>query len=116
MNTIFGIPTTSIMMTLLILFGIVAAMVLLLIVRNPVIFKLGVRNIPRRPAQTILIVIGLMLSTLIIAAAFTTGDTLSSSIRGEVLDIAGQQDERVMMKTGTTDSSPQTGARMPQTL
>ena len=34
--------------------------------RRPVIFKLGVRNIPRRKAQTILIVVGLMLSTLII--------------------------------------------------
>ena len=116
MNTIFGISTNSIMIVLLILFGIVAAITGLVLVRNPVVFKLGVRNIPRRPAQTILIVIGLMLSTLIIAAAFTTGDTLSSSIRGQVLDVVGQQDERVVLRTGTSDTSAQTGARIPQSF
>ncbi len=116
MNTIFGISTTSIMMVLLTLFVVVAAIIVLVLVRNPVVFRLGVRNIPRRPAQTILIVVGLMLSTLIIAAAFTTGDTLSSSIRGQVLDIVGQQDERVVLRTGTSDTSAQTGARIPESL
>lgn len=116
MNTIFGISTTSIMIALLVLFGIVALIVLFVLVRNPVVFRLGVRNVPRRPAQTILILIGLMLSTLIIAAAFTTGDTLSSSIRGQVLDIAGQQDERVVLRTGASNTSAQTGAKIPQTL
>ncbi len=116
MTTIFGISTTSIMLVFLALFGAVAIITLAVLVRNPVVFKLGVRNIPRRPSQTILIVIGLMLSTLIIAAAFTTGDTLSSSIRGEVLDIAGQQDERVVLRTGANDTSTQIGARIPQSL
>ena len=116
MNTIFGLSTTSIMIALLILFGLAAAVILVLLVRNPVVFKLGVRNIPRRPAQTILIVVGLMLSTLIIAAAFTTGDTLSSSIRGQVLDIAGQQDERVVLGGATNDTSAQTGPKLPQSL
>ena len=36
--------------------------------RNPVLFKLGLRNIPRRRAQTVLIIIGLMLSTAIITS------------------------------------------------
>ena len=116
MNTIFGISTTNIMIALLVLFGVCGMIVLLVVFRNPVVFKLGVRNIPRRPAQTILIVIGLMLSTLIIAAAFAAGDTLSSSIRRQVLDIAGQTDERVVLATGTTNTGPQTGALMPQTL
>ncbi|HVB64966.1 MAG TPA: FtsX-like permease family protein [Nitrolancea sp.] len=116
MNSIFGISTTNIMIALLILFGVFGAIILVVLIRNPVVFKLGVRNIPRRPAQTILIVIGLMLSTLIIAAAFTTGDTLSSSIRGQVLDISGQTDERVVLASGTTDTGPQTGAVMPETI
>ena len=47
--------------------------------RRPVIFKLGARNIPRRRTQTVLIVAGLMLSTLIIAAALGTGDTVITS-------------------------------------
>ncbi len=48
---------------------IVAALLLYLLflaLRKPVLAKLGVRNIPRRPAQSILIVIGLTLSTIII--------------------------------------------------
>ena len=47
-------------------------------------FKLGVRNIPRRRAQTTLIVLGLMLSTVIISAAFTTGDTVDRSVTCQV--------------------------------
>ena len=48
-------------------------------------FLIGVRNIPRRRAQTVLIIIGLMLSTLIITAAFSIGDTVNYSITNQVL-------------------------------
>ena len=69
------------------------ALVGFIAVRNPVMFKTGLRNIPRRPAQTALIVIGLMLSTLIMTAAFGTGDTLSRSITSEVYGTLGEADE-----------------------
>jgi putative ABC transport system permease protein len=114
MREIFGIPTSTIMLVLVVLFTLTIGTTVALIVRNRVIFRLGVRNVPRRPAQTVLIVIGLMLSTLIISAAFTTGDTLSSSIRGEVLDITGHTDERVVKSVADTDSGPQSGANIPQ--
>jgi len=65
-----------------------------------VIFKLGVRNIPRRKAQTILIVVGLMLSTLIIAAAFGTGDTLNHSVSATVYRQLGPVDEIVVASSG----------------
>ncbi len=61
------------------------AAVAFLAFRNRVMLKMGVRPIPRRPGQTALIVIGVMLSSVIIAAAFGTGDTLSFSIRNEVI-------------------------------
>lgn len=61
--------------------------------RNPVMFKMGLRNIPRRKAQTALIIVGLMLSTLIMSAAFGTGDTLTTSVTSEVYDILGEGDE-----------------------
>src|SRR5215211_2136579 len=64
--------------------------------RRPVIFKLGVRNIPRRKAQTVLIVVGLMLSTMIIAAALGTGDTVDYSITDEVYTQLGHVDEQVV--------------------
>ena len=57
----------------------------LLALRRPVFFKLGLRPIPRRRAQSTLIVLGLMLATLIITAAFITGDTLSHTIRTEAV-------------------------------
>ncbi|HRW11223.1 MAG TPA: hypothetical protein P5121_39250, partial [Caldilineaceae bacterium] len=44
----------------------------LLYFRNPVLVKLGLRNIPRRPTQSVLIVIGLALSTIIIISALST--------------------------------------------
>lgn len=68
-------------------------------VRNPVMFKMGLRNIPRRRAQTALIVAGLMLSTLIMSAAFGTGDTLTSSVTSEVYDILGEADELIVWDT-----------------
>ena len=54
------------------------------------------RNIPRRKAQTALIVFGIMISTLIMAASFGTGDTLTYSIRKAVVDGLGTIDEFVL--------------------
>ncbi|MEO8538235.1 MAG: FtsX-like permease family protein [bacterium] len=73
--------------------------------RNPVMFKLGLRNIPRRKAQTALIIVGLMLSTLIMSAAFGTGDTLSSSVTSEVYKILGESDELIAWDT-TKEAAP----------
>src|SRR5688572_31638253 len=64
--------------------------------RRPVIFKLGVRNIPRRKAQTTLIVVGLMLSTLIISAALGTGDTLHHSLTKDSYENLGHVDQLVV--------------------
>jgi putative ABC transport system permease protein len=73
--------------------------------RRPVIFKLGVRNIPRRKAQTSLIIIGLMLATLIIAAALGTGDTLNHSMRSVAVDGYGPLDELVVSHDNPDDDA-----------
>jgi putative ABC transport system permease protein len=78
------------------LLGVVTAILVvlgLLALTNPVLFKLGLRNIPRRPAQSILIVVGLTLSTVIIVASFSTGDTLDYSVRRQAVAAYGQIDE-----------------------
>ena len=78
------------------LLGVVTAILVilgLLALSNPVLFKLGLRNIPRRPAQSILIVVGLTLSTVIIVASFSTGDTLDYSVRRQAVAAYGQIDE-----------------------
>jgi putative ABC transport system permease protein len=95
-NDIFGIPMSGILITLVALLAICLLSVAWVAWRRPVIFKLGVRNIPRRKAQTILIVVGLMLSTLIISAALGTGDTLHYSTTNEAYKVLGGVDEVVV--------------------
>ena len=87
------------------LFGLLVALVIgaaIMVVaslRNPVLFKMGVRNITRRPAQTTLIVLGLMLSTLLFSAALSTGDTMNYSIKKSAMDMLGPVDEVVQART-----------------
>src|SRR5919106_1039482 len=59
MNEIFGIPMSTIMIVLLVLLSLCLLSVAWVAWRRPVIFKLGVRNIPRRQAESTLIVVGL---------------------------------------------------------
>ena len=99
MNSLFGIPMNAIMVVLLVLLGISLATVAVAALRNRVMFLVGLRNIPRRRAQTTLIIIGLMLSTLIISAAFTTGDTVDYSISSTVYDVMGHVDEVVQFES-----------------
>ena len=84
MTELFGIPLVRIMIGGLILMGIAFAVVAWIAIRNPLLVRMGLRNAVRRKAQTTLIVIGLMLSTLIISAAFATGDTVGYSITNAV--------------------------------
>ena len=72
------------------------AVIAFMALRNRVMLKMALRNIPRRKAQTALIVTGIMISTLIMAASFGTGDTLTFSIRQAVVDGLGTIDEFVI--------------------
>jgi putative ABC transport system permease protein len=67
--------------------------------RNNVMLKLGLRPITRRRTQSVLIIVGLMLATLIITAAFVTGDTLSYTIRSLVVEQLGPVDETVRVRS-----------------
>jgi len=87
----------SIMVALLVLLGLALAVLGYVALRNRIMFLIGLRNIPRRPSRTILIVLGLMLSTLIISAAFTTGDTINRSISAEAYDVLGHVDETILI-------------------
>ena len=80
------------MWTLLAVFGAGALILISLALRNRVAFKMAARNIPRRKTQSVLIVAGLMLATLLFSASFTTGDTLTNSIRTQALEQIGQTD------------------------
>src|ERR1700712_1076496 len=108
MDEIFGLSMNIIMVVLLILLAICLATVGWVAITKPVIFKLGVRNIPRRKAQTTLIVIGLILSTMIMAAALGVGDTINYSLTNEFYNTFGHVDEQIVASQ-TTTTGIQTG-------
>ncbi|MEX2246595.1 MAG: FtsX-like permease family protein [Dehalococcoidia bacterium] len=103
MNEIFSVPMNYIMVGLLIVLAIALSSVGWVVLRNRVMFMIGVRNIPRRRAQTVLIVIGLMLSTLIISTAFSIGDTVDYSITSQAYDRLHSIDEIVQVRAGDDD-------------
>ncbi len=96
MQELFGVPMNTIMIALLVVFIPSVAWVAVMAWRNRVMLKLGLRNIPRRRAQTALIIVGIMISTLIMAAAFGTGDTISFSIRSDAVKTLGTIDEVIV--------------------
>ena len=90
MEELFGLSMNILMFVLLATFIIILFAVAAMAIRNPILLKLGLRNIPRRRAQTILIIAGSMLSAILVTTAFGMGDTISFSIREET--IIGLQD------------------------
>ncbi len=116
MKELFGAPMSDVLLVVVVLLIISAALVSVLAWRNPLLFKIGLRNIPRRRAQTALIAIGLMLSTLLISSAFATGDTLSSSLRNLAFEITGPIDHIVQFDTDAGRSVAQRDAVVPQQI
>ncbi len=105
MDELFGVSMTLIMAGLLVIFLPTLATVVILALRNRIFLKMGLRNIPRRRAQTVLIVIGIMLSTVIMATAFGIGDTINFSIRNEAVKIFGPIDELILSARASEDDS-----------
>src|ERR671914_1306067 len=92
MATLFGIPTNQLTLVLLGVFAAGALTLTSLALRDRTSFRMAVRNVPRRRTQSALIVAGLMLATLLFSAAFTTGDTLTESLRAQALEGLGRVD------------------------
>lgn len=102
MEKLFGVPMNTIMIVMLVLLVLSLAAVVWVAVLRPVFFRMGMRNIPRRKTQSLLIIVGLMLATLISAAALSVGDTLNHSIGSEVYNLFGEADELVIA-SGSND-------------
>jgi putative ABC transport system permease protein len=105
MTEIFGIPMSVITWVLVGALALALISVAVVAVRNRILFAIGLRNIPRRPAQSVLIVLGLMLSTAIIAAALATGDTVTYSITNETYQRLGSVDEIVQRRDNQDEAS-----------
>ena len=106
MVEIFGISMSAIAVALLVVFVTAVGLVGILAWRNRVMLKLGVRNTGKRRAQTALIVLGLLLSTLIITGAFGTGDTIVYTLKSTATRSLDGTDEIIDLGTTTVLSGP----------
>ena len=66
---VFGLPASILANSMLAILIIVSLIILFGAFRRFILVKMGTRNIPRRKGQSILIIIGLMLSSIIIATS-----------------------------------------------
>lgn len=105
MDTIFGIPADTLLVALFGLLGLIFLGIVYTALRYPLPFRLGLRNLPRRKSQTLLIVAGLALSTLIITSALGVGDTVDYSVKVEVYDELGAIDAQLGASAVTAGSS-----------
>jgi putative ABC transport system permease protein len=92
MSELFGLSMNTIMVVMLALLAACLAVFAWVFLANRSMFRMGLRNIPRRRAQSALIVTGLMLATVIITAAFTTGDVIDYSATKATYDNLGRTD------------------------
>jgi len=63
--------------------------------KNKILFKMGVRNFSRRPKETVIVVIGLLVSTAIISGSLIAGETVNYIIEKATYDALGTVDETV---------------------
>ena len=105
MKEIFGIPADTLLVILLAALGISLCALGALALRNRILVKLAVRSVGRRRGRSALIVLGLMLGTTIVAAALTTGDTMSHTIKSTAVATLGATDETIAPK-GAADDIP----------
>lgn len=93
MTHLFGIPldrlSTILVVTTLVIIGGVA----LLAAGNALLCKIGVRNIPRRRTQMILIVFALMLSTTLLTSVLAAGDVITAAVQSVAVYNLGSIDE-----------------------
>ena len=106
MEELFGASMNWIMVVLLAIFLAAMAGVVATALRNRIMLRLALRNIPRRPAQTVLIVVGIMLSSVIMATAFGIGDSINFSIRTEAVKVLGTVDEIIFSARTSPADSP----------
>ncbi|MGH2598225.1 MAG: FtsX-like permease family protein, partial [Dehalococcoidia bacterium] len=105
MDSLFGLSMSTIMVVLVAVFAVCVTGVAFIFLSNRTMFRMGLRNIPRRGTQTALVVVGLMLATLIITASFTTGDTIDYSFTKATYDQLQRTDLRVDFGTASSDGT-----------
>src|SRR6266567_3032320 len=93
MRSLFGVSQDGLLIGIGVLVAIVVGVLATAAWRNPLLPRLAWRNLPRRPGFAVLITLGLTIGTVILSSAFTTGDTMSQSVRTVVAGVLGTADE-----------------------
>src|SRR3954466_1799176 len=104
MRSLFGVSQETLLMGLIVGASVVIAGLAVVAWRNPLLPRLAWRNVPRRPGFAALITLGLTLGTIILSSAFTTGDTMSQSVRTVVAGVLGAADEVVFIPSSEQKS------------
>ena len=114
MEELFGLPTIQLMWIVVAIVGVAAGVIAFIFFKRPILVRMGLRNIPRRRAQTVLVTMGLTLATIIVTIAFSTGDSLAVSIRNLALDGFERIDHLVESEVTTDSSGRSDSAAVPQ--
>src|SRR5947209_700293 len=95
MTQLFGIPldTFTIILAAITIFIIVG--VGLLAITNAIFFKIGIRNIPRRRSQMLLIIFALMLATTLLSSVLATGDVITAAVQTVAVSNLGNVDQTI---------------------
>lgn len=97
MRTLLGAPQEWVLLGVLGLVTLVLGVLGTACLRNPLLLKLALRNLPRRPGFAVLVTLGLTLGTVILSSSLTTGDTMSLAVRSVVAGVLGSADEVVFV-------------------
>src|SRR5258708_2042661 len=95
MTQLFGIPLDTLTIILVVITLVIVGGVGLFAVRNAIFFRMGVRNIPRRRTQMVLIVFALMLSTTLLTSVLATGDVITAAVQTVAVSNLGKVDETI---------------------
>ncbi|HEU4674974.1 MAG TPA: FtsX-like permease family protein [Motilibacteraceae bacterium] len=75
--------------------AVAAGFVLFLVLRRPVLRRLAVRQVVRRPTEAMLVLLGASLGTALLVASLVVGDSLNRSVQQVAFDSLGPVDEAV---------------------
>ncbi|GHO95902.1 hypothetical protein KSF_059500 [Reticulibacter mediterranei] len=95
MQQLFGIPLDTLSVILAVATVIIIVSVAVMACTQRIFFTIGVRNIPRRRLQMVLIVFALMLSTTLLSSTLATGDVVNGTVQSVTVDNLGDVDEIV---------------------
>ena len=95
MTQLFGIPLDTLTIILVAITICIIIGVALLAITNAIFFKIGIRNIPRRRSQMLLIVFALMLSTTLLSSVLATGDVITAAVQTVAVSNLGNVDETI---------------------